>query len=84
MFETFPSAELPGGFRVYAEDDTDPVEDPLLRELHNVIVYEGDYKKTELFIQKCLEDGLFFDYVNKQQPRPGLNFSDTTKYFDVR
>jgi len=46
------------------------LEDPLLTELHKVLVNEGDYNKTELLIQKCLEDGVFSDYISRQQPRP--------------
>ena len=46
------------------------LEDPLLTELHNVLVNEGDYNKTELLIQRCLEDGVFSDYISRQQPIP--------------
>ena len=45
------------------------LEDPLLSDLHRILVNDGDYKQTEVLIQKCLEDGVFSDYISRQQPK---------------
>ena len=46
------------------------LEDPLLTEFHSTLVNSGDYEKTEQLIKKCLEDGVFNDYISRQQPKP--------------
>ena len=46
------------------------LEDPLLTEFHSTLVNNGDYDKTEQLIRTCLEDGVFNDYISRQQPRP--------------
>ena len=46
------------------------LEDPLLSDLHRILVNDGDYKQTEVLIKKCLEDGVFSDYISRQQPKP--------------
>ena len=46
------------------------LEDPLLSDLHRILVSDGDYTQTEVLIKKCLEDGVFSDYISRQQPKP--------------
>ena len=35
------------------------LEDPMLTELHSVLVNDGNYDQTECLIKKCLDDGVF-------------------------
>jgi len=46
------------------------LEDPMLTELHSVLVNDGNYDQTESLIKKCLDDGVFADYISRQQPKP--------------
>jgi len=46
------------------------LEDPLLTELHSILVKEGDYLKTEELMKKCMDNGVFAGYMSRQQPKP--------------
>ena len=46
------------------------LEDPLLTDLHSTLVTSGDYVKTEVLIKNCLQEGVFSEYIKRQQPRP--------------
>ena len=46
------------------------LEDPLLTDLHSILVIDGDFVKTEELIKNFLRDGVFADYIRRQQPRP--------------
>ena len=35
------------------------LEDPLLTELHSILVKEGNYLKTEELMKKCMDNGVF-------------------------
>jgi len=46
------------------------LEAPLLTRLHELVVVAGDYTGTEELLSTCLQDGVFSQYLAKQQPHP--------------
>ena len=58
------------------------LEDPLLTGLHSTLVNDGDYVKTEELIKNCLQDGIFSDYIRRQQQtaRDHIIQQKTTRY----
>lgn len=42
------------------------LEHPLISELHQCLVINGDFEKAEKFISDCIEEGLMDDYLNRQ------------------
>ncbi|XP_067928019.1 muskelin-like isoform X2 [Watersipora subatra] len=43
------------------------LEDPLLEELYNTLVRDGDYEQTENLVIKAGQNGLFSHFVNSQE-----------------
>jgi len=46
------------------------LEHPKLTQLHDSLVVEGNYQAAEQLIDDAIQDGLFEDYINSQQPIP--------------
>ncbi|KAK7873640.1 hypothetical protein R5R35_009328 [Gryllus longicercus] len=46
------------------------LEDPLLSELHEILVTKGDYEGTEHFMEHSVSSGLFSQYIGQQEYRP--------------
>lgn len=46
------------------------LEDPMLSELHNTLVRQGDYEQSEEIITKAIQNGLFDNWLGGQLPVP--------------
>lgn len=47
------------------ENDTKiTLEDPLLTELHSILVNNADYEATEKFLENCVRSKFFFYHIN--------------------
>ncbi|KAL5014601.1 hypothetical protein ScPMuIL_008871 [Solemya velum] len=46
------------------------LEHPILTELHNLLVKEGDYESSENLVIRACEDGLFDHYISQQDYKP--------------
>lgn len=46
------------------------LEDPLLTELHRILVIEGDFDRCEALIERAVREGMFSEYVRSQAYTP--------------
>ncbi|XP_073845147.1 muskelin 1 [Musca autumnalis] len=53
-------------FKALQEQTHVQLEHPLISELHQCLVVNGDFDKAEKFISDCIEEGLMDDYLNRQ------------------
>lgn len=51
------------------------LEHPLMTELHNKLVVEGDYEECEVIMEKAIADDLFNDYISRECITQWLNIS---------
>ncbi|XP_037825080.1 muskelin isoform X1 [Lucilia sericata] len=53
-------------FKALQEQTHVRLEHPLITELHQCLVVNGDFDKAEKFISDCVDEGLMDDYLNRQ------------------
>ncbi|XP_046661321.1 muskelin isoform X2 [Homalodisca vitripennis] len=56
-------------FEVLQRETNVELEDPMLSQLHRLLVEDGDYEAAEAFMEKALVDGLLDTYISQQEYR---------------
>uniref|UniRef100_H2ZEN1 Muskelin N-terminal domain-containing protein n=1 Tax=Ciona savignyi TaxID=51511 RepID=H2ZEN1_CIOSA len=69
MSEAFPPAYM-DAFHSLQKKTKISLEDPLLSDLHQVLVCESNFEKSESIIEKAIKDGKFNSYIGRQIYKP--------------
>lgn len=76
-------------FKALQDQTNVQLEHSMISELHKILVNNGDFNKTELFIEKCASDGLMDNYLEQHDYKATWELQETStsgnfiKYDDV-
>lgn len=64
-------------FRALQEETSIVLEDPMMSELHTALVVQGDFQKTENFVEKAITDGMVDTYLTNQDYKASWSLQET-------
>ncbi|XP_055379380.1 muskelin isoform X2 [Condylostylus longicornis] len=64
-------------FKALQEQTNVRLEHPIITELHECLVINGDFQKAEQFIEHCVNDGLMDSYMAKQDYKHSWKIQET-------
>lgn len=64
-------------FKALQEQTQVSLEHPLISELHQCLVVNGDFQKAEEFIAECVKEGLMDAYLDTQDYKHIWNLQQT-------
>lgn len=64
-------------FKALQEQTHVRLEHPLISELHQCLVVNGEFEKAEKFIHDCIDEGLMDEYLNRQDYKHAWQLQQT-------